>query len=317
MQNSRLVSIAMATYNGAKYLREQLDSIYAQTYRQFEVVVTDDCSTDATISILKEYQIKYGLKYFTNAHTLGFVKNFERAISLCEGDYIALSDQDDVWLPRKIEILYNEMITCEITNPDKPIIVHHDVYIVDENLKNNGVRFINWRGNVFGLNNFLFGNPKVQGASSMFNRKLKEICFPLPVSVPLHDLYISYVCECFGIRKYISEPLMLYRQHANNQIGVISHSIYERVTKFFNKEIVLADENEKKTLLIFKNQFSNKLSNVNKDVIRDYFEILGNEISVGCKVAKIFRNRFNSDGSILKLILKILNSVSNESPRGK
>jgi glycosyltransferase involved in cell wall biosynthesis len=301
-----MISIALATYNGEKYLREQLDSIYAQTYKLLEVVVTDDCSTDDTITILQEYQQKYRLKYFINDYVLGFVKNFERAISLCEGDYIALSDQDDVWLPRKIEILYNEMIACEISNPDKSIIVHHDVYIVDESLKNNHIKFINCRGKVFGLNNLLFGNPKVQGASSMFNRKLKEICFPLPVNVPLHDLYISYVCACFGIRKFISEPLMLYRQHSNNQIGVISYSIYERVAKYFKRDVVLADENEIKTLLIFENQFSNKLSIVNKEIIRDYFEILGNEISVGCKVAKIFRNRFNSGGSILKLILKII-----------
>lgn len=303
-----MISIALATYNGEKYLREQLDSIYAQTYKLLEVVVTDDCSTDDTITILQEYQQKYRLKYFINDYVLGFVKNFERAISLCEGDYIALSDQDDVWLPRKIEILYNEMIAGEISNPDKSIIVHHDVYIVDESLKNNHIKYINCGGKVFGLNNLLFGNQKVQGASSMFNRKLKEMCFPLPGNVPLHDLYISYVCECFGIRKFISEPLMLYRQHSNNQIGVSSYSIYERVTKFFKRDVVLADENEIKTLLIFENQFSNKLSIVNKDIIRDYFEILGNDISVGCKVAKIFRNRFNSSGSILKLILKILYS---------
>ncbi len=304
------ISVALASYNGGNYLREQLESIYTQSLLPNEVIVCDDCSSDNSIEILNEYKEKHGLRYFINEKNLGFVKNFEKAISLCSGDYIALSDQDDVWLPHKIEILYNEMITCEITNPDKPIIVHHDAYIVDENLKNSGIRFFNKKGNVSGLKDLLFGNPKVQGASSMFNRKLKGICFPLPASVPLHDLYMSYVCECFGILKYISEPLMLYRQHANNQIGVISYSIYEKVTKFFNKEIVLADENEKKTLLIFENQFSNKLSNVNKDVIIDYFEILGNGISVGSKVGKVFKNRFNNGGSILKLILKIVNSVS-------
>jgi glycosyltransferase involved in cell wall biosynthesis len=309
MENCK-ISVALTSCNGANYLKEQLESVYAQSLLPDEVIVCDDCSTDNSIEILTEYKEKHNLRYFINDKKLGFVKNFEKAISLCSGDFIALSDQDDVWLPKKIEILYNEMIECEIVNPDKPILVHHDAFIVDENLKNSGIRFINKKVKVSGLKNLLFGNPKVQGASSMFNRKLKGICFPLPGSVPLHDLYMSFVCECFGIRKYICEPLMLYRQHSNNQIGASSYSIYKRVTNFFNKQIILADENEKQTLSIFFNQFDNKLSETNRDAITDYFDILGNEISVARKVGKAFRNRFNSDGSVLKLILKILNSAS-------
>jgi glycosyltransferase involved in cell wall biosynthesis len=309
MENCK-ISVALASYNGANYLKEQLESVYAQSLLPDEVIVCDDCSTDNSIEILNEYKEKYCLTYFINEKNLGFVKNFEKAISLCSGDYIALSDQDDVWFPQKIEFLYNEMITCEIKNPDQPIIVHHDVYIVDENLKNNGIRFLKKKGKVAGLRDLLFGNSKVQGASSLFNRKLKELCFPLPDNVPLHDLYMSYVCACFGIRKLICEPLMLYRQHANNQIGVDSFSIYRRVSKFLNKETILANENEKQTLSIFYNQFRKKLSEANRDEITDYFEILGNEISIGSKVGKVLRNRFNSDGSILKLILKILNNGS-------
>jgi len=301
-----MISVCIATYNGEKYIKEQLNSILNQISENDEVIISDDHSTDDTIKIAKEIGDDR-IKIYYNPIEKGYAKNFENAIKKSIGDIIFLSDQDDVWLPQKIEILYNEMIICEITNPDKPIIVHHDVYIVDENLKNSGIRFLKKKGKVSGLKDLLFGNPKVQGASSMFNRKLKEICFPLPVSVPLHDLYLSYICECFGIRKYISEPLMLYHQHANNQIGVSSYSIYERVTKFFNKKIILADENEKKTLIILENQFSNKLSNVDKDIIRDYFKILGNKIGFGCKVSIVLKNRFNSGGSILKLILKIRN----------
>ena len=98
MINYPLISIAIATYNGEKYLEEQLDSIYAQTYKNIEVIVTDDCSSDKTVEILKKYYKSHGLKYVINETNLGFVKNFEKAISLCRGDYIALSDQDDIWL---------------------------------------------------------------------------------------------------------------------------------------------------------------------------------------------------------------------------
>lgn len=101
---NKLVSIAMATYNGEKYLKEQLDSIYAQTYKNIEVIVCDDCSSDKTVEILDEYKEKYGLKYYINEKNLGFKKNFEKAISLCSGDFIALADQDDIWIESKIEI---------------------------------------------------------------------------------------------------------------------------------------------------------------------------------------------------------------------
>ena len=91
------ISVALASYNGGNYLKEQLESIYAQSLLPNEVIVCDDCSTDNSIEILNAYKEKHCLRYFINEKNLGFVKNFDKAISLCSGDYIALSDQDDVW----------------------------------------------------------------------------------------------------------------------------------------------------------------------------------------------------------------------------
>lgn len=94
----------MTTYNGVKYLREQIESILSQTYKDFELIICDDCSKDSTVSILKKYQNKDSrVKYFINESNLGFKKNFEKAISLCSGEYVAFSDQDDIWLPEKLE----------------------------------------------------------------------------------------------------------------------------------------------------------------------------------------------------------------------
>ena len=101
-----MISIAMATYNGEKYLAEQLDSILAQTVQDFELIVCDDCSSDSTAEILSRYAEKDSrIKIFVNEKNLGFVKNFEKAVSLCSGEYIALSDQDDVWFAGHLEIL--------------------------------------------------------------------------------------------------------------------------------------------------------------------------------------------------------------------
>ena len=100
------VSIALATYNGEKYLREQLDSILSQSIQDFELVACDDCSTDSTLKILNEYAEKdFRVKVFTNEKNLGFKKNFEKAIFLCSGDYIALSDQDDIWTENHLQVL--------------------------------------------------------------------------------------------------------------------------------------------------------------------------------------------------------------------
>src|SRR5688572_32515873 len=98
-----LVSIAIATYNGEKFLRQQLDSIYAQSYPNIEVVVSDDRSTDATAGVLEEYRRRHGLAYGVNETRLGYPRNFERAASMCRGAYIAFADQDDIFLPHKIE----------------------------------------------------------------------------------------------------------------------------------------------------------------------------------------------------------------------
>lgn len=98
------VSVVMATYNGEKYIREQLDSILAQTYPIHELIIQDDCSTDSTPAICKEYESKYSnVHFFQNEHNLGFNKNFQTAAMRATGDFVALSDQDDIWFPQKIE----------------------------------------------------------------------------------------------------------------------------------------------------------------------------------------------------------------------
>jgi len=102
-----LVSIALCTYNGDTYISSQLDTIINQTYGNIEIIVVDDGSTDNTLPILKHYEETGKIKLYRNNTNLGFIKNFEKAISLCTGDYIALSDQDDLWELNKIELLVN------------------------------------------------------------------------------------------------------------------------------------------------------------------------------------------------------------------
>src|SRR5690606_33629827 len=110
IMDSPLISIALCTYNGEKFLAEQLDSIVNQTYKNIEIIAVDDCSTDRTLTILQKYASKdVRVKVYSNKTNKGYSKNFEYAISLCTGDYIAVSDQDDIWVSDKLELLINKI----------------------------------------------------------------------------------------------------------------------------------------------------------------------------------------------------------------
>ena len=107
---AELVSIALCTYNGEAYLKEQLDSLIDQTYPNCEIIIVDDCSKDGTVDILKQYANEYPqIKLYINSENLGYTKNFEKAINLCNGEYIALCDQDDIWDKNKISIMIHRI----------------------------------------------------------------------------------------------------------------------------------------------------------------------------------------------------------------
>lgn len=209
------VSIAMATYNGGKYLREQLDSLYSQTRIPDEVVVCDDNSTDNTVEILEEYKQRKGLRYYVNNSALGVNKNFEKAIRLCTGDYIAICDQDDVWMPQKIEISLKKLQEIEVNG--KPACVSsrcHDMD-ADGNVKLKPA-ISDTCGYIATMADF---DCKSQGCSLMMNRLLIEKLNHFPEKEPLYDVYIGIVAAYIGDKYNLGVPLMYYRHHANNVIA--------------------------------------------------------------------------------------------------
>lgn len=206
-----LISIALCTYNGERYLKEQIDSILAQTYKHTEIVVVDDCSSDNTIALLKEYTQKANLRYVINEKNQGFVKSFERAISLCEGEYILLSDQDDVWETHKIKTLLDAL--------NNHILVYSNAKLVDEYLAPLGKDLLDsHKINCFsGSNNkaFVFKNC-ISGNTMMFRKELKDLCLPFPHAISFHDVWIAFVAATCGSIGYVNQTLILYRQHACN-----------------------------------------------------------------------------------------------------
>jgi glycosyltransferase involved in cell wall biosynthesis len=226
------ISVAMCTYNGAAHLREQLESITAQTRVPDELVVCDDRSTDDTVRIIESFAAHspFPVRLRVNEQNLGSTKNFERAISLCEGDFIALADQDDVWLPEKLRRLEDAL------SGENTALAFTDGEVVDERLRPldesvwQTIRFgpeeqrLFREGNAFTV---LLDHNVVTGAAMAFKAKFKELILPIPNDlihdgIPvLHDWWAALMISAVGDVSFCSESLFKYRQHSSQQMGVI------------------------------------------------------------------------------------------------
>ena len=205
-----LISIAMCTYNGERFLREQMDSLIAQDYPNLEIVIVDDGSSDGTMNILHEYAEKYPhIRLYQNKTNLGYTKNFEKAISLCRGKYISLCDQDDIWFPEKTRILYENIGEFSLIY-SKPEIIDESGEKIDREFP----RTNRLTGKCsLGL---LFKNCIV-GHLSLFSAKLCEKILPIPSGIS-HDHWIGFAAaEENGILAH-DRVLSLYRLHDNNTI---------------------------------------------------------------------------------------------------
>ncbi len=213
MQNNHsLVSIAMASYNGAKYIGEQLDSIIQQTYTPLEIVIVDDCSKDNTVAIIQEYQQKYtNIKLVVNKQNSGVTKTFETAIKLCKGTYIAIADQDDIWELNKIEILVNSIGEHDA--------VYSNSLLVDasgQSLNKSFTTIMNMQTYYSGAP-FLLSN-SVPGHTILMKQAFVQKILPFPPKM-LFDLWIGFCAAGNNGIKFIDKTLVKYRQHETNTIG--------------------------------------------------------------------------------------------------
>jgi glycosyltransferase involved in cell wall biosynthesis len=210
-----LVSVAMATCDGARHLREQLDSIYAQTWKNLEVVVADDASTDGTAGILAEYARERGLRYEVNPVRLGLVKNFERAIALCRGEAIALSDQDDVWKPHKIATLMERIGDHTLIYGNIQEYIDLDGERRVEAEFEPVFRFARAHGSGRPTR-YLLAENWVVSHSVMFRRELVRHALPIPPHQPYHDGWLALVASKLGGITYLDERLQVYRRHRDS-----------------------------------------------------------------------------------------------------
>ena len=205
------ISVAMATYNGETYLRNQIDSILRNISDDDEIVVSDDGSTDNTLNIINEY-IEQGIRIrIVEGPGQGVIANFENAIINCAGDYIFLSDQDDVWMDNKVSKV------LEAFEDKSLFLVVHDAVVMNSSLDNVIMEsFYEYRGCVSGFVNSLIKN-RYMGCCMAFRKELRDEIIPIPRNIQMHDQWIGMVNDSRHKNAlFLPDILLKYRRHQNN-----------------------------------------------------------------------------------------------------
>ncbi|WP_443936971.1 glycosyltransferase family 2 protein [Pedobacter sp. MW01-1-1] len=207
-----LISIALCTYNGERYLSEQLKSILSQDYPFLEIVIVDDASKDGTQNILKSFKERFPqIKLHFNESNLGFNSNFNKAMSLCSGDFISIADQDDIWLPNKISKM--------ITNIGSDLLLYHDSEYIDKKGGKTGKSTSSHHRFVKGYcaENLLYFNC-VSGHTVLLRRELLDITPPFDNNL-YYDWILAYTAACTGRLNFIIDKLVLHRKHPESSTG--------------------------------------------------------------------------------------------------
>lgn len=294
------VSVAMATYNGDRYLEEQLDSILSQTLKPVEIIVCDDRSTDNTRAILEKYQRNGHIKFFANVEQLGFIANFKKAVSLCSPlNYIALSDQDDVWLPSKLK-LATEYLN-KINDVQHPAMVYSDLILVDENMNliNSSFRSELGQGGYDYCLETLFFGCFVNGCTMLMNPAMYSYFSTIPEHGALnHDTWMSMIAYTFGKADIIPEPQIYYRSHRNNATDVGDFKrkgrykrLLAEILRSFEKNDLFEDQINFASK--FYNTFHDKLTEEQKKLFLSFIKLKGKSwLEKKIVLRKFFRGKW-------------------------
>ena len=223
-----MVSVCMATYNGAKYIKKQIESILCQLKEGDELIISDDGSTDATLEIVQSFDTPK-IKFFPNQIEKRFkhgqyIANFENALIQASGDILFFADQDDIWLNDKIDKMIEGLNNCEL--------VVSDCKIVDENLQTIYESYFQFNQSDFNLFKSFNRNPYL-GCTMAFKSRLLDLALPFPNCISGHDLWLGILAEMYFKVGIINQPTILYRRHdlnVSNKANKIEPTIREKST---------------------------------------------------------------------------------------
>lgn len=273
-----MITILMATYNGEKYVAEQIESILCQTETRWRLIIQDDCSKDRTEAIVNKYAEKYPekIKFVKSNVASGSAKaNFFSMLKFSGSEYMMTCDQDDVWLPGKIEITLKKMWDLEKEfGSNKPLLVHTDLKTVDEKLNvvsDSFFSFQNLDSTRNRVNNILVQNI-VTGCTMMVNRALLQLIDEIPEQAVIHDWWFALIAAAFGEIGFIKEPTILYRQHTDNEIGAKNtETFHYNIMRFMkSKQVksVIADSYLQAESLL--KIYDNKITESKLRIIKEY-----------------------------------------------
>lgn len=294
-----MIDIILATYNGEKYIAQQLLSLIGQTFNDWKCIIHDDGSTDRTVEIIKKFcAIDSRFIFIDDSVKLKNPgKNFLHALSYSSSDFICFCDQDDIWLESKLERLYNA-ISSQDNSEARAVFCNAHLW-------NSNTNEIWGRATLAfptDIESLLFLNCGIQGASSIFNKKMKNYLLIKTGNLVMHDWYLTVFACTVGKISYLHENLMLYRQHGDNVTGNAIGSISDKFKNFFKNKKPLIDKKHYESLVAFYDVWKEKLNeqdsrnicrfieSVNKNFFQRLFFILGGE--------------WNIYGSKVKLVLK-------------
>lgn len=269
-QHQDKVAILLSVYNGAKYIGDQINSIINQTHTQWTLYIRDDGSKDNSMEIIQDYVKKDNrIKLVDeNGTNVGYNKSQEILLSGINEKYIVFCDQDDVFFPEKTERSLEKLKQIE-TSAELPALVHTEAQVVDSKLNLIKDTFIGKHGAIHGLNGIIFANC-VSGSSMMINQNLKNIVLDTmsKIKFDLLDYHIAIMSELVGVRAFIQEPLLKYRQHESNAVGTVGTLKTNQPTT----QYTLSLTNGFNSYLLFKHEYTKiKTSRVNEILLDEYF----------------------------------------------
>lgn len=304
------VDILMAICNGEFYLEEQIKSILNQSYNNICLLLRDDGSADNSMEIVRKYADHFPdiVRLISDARgCLGAIQNFSMLLSHSSAQYVMFCDQDDIWLPKKIELTLKKIKAMESEfGENTPLLVHTNLKVVDEHLDVLSASF--WKYHCLdpgatSLNRLLVQNV-VTGCTVMINKPLKCLAYPIPENARWHDYWFALVAAAFGKIGQINKPMVLYRQHGKNQVGaskwpatLVQSSDFFSLLKKHKKGL----ESEQRQASVFLEQYLNLLCDKDHQIVACFSRF--NDFGFFRKKYYIIKHKYYRTGFIRNIAL--------------
>lgn len=292
-----MIEILLATYNGELYIKDQINSILNQTYQEFKILVRDDGSTDKTLEIIREYEKKYPKKItlIQDAAVCGSpAKNFFQLMANLEAPYAMFADQDDYWLPTKLERMCGKMQELEKKNGgNMPILVFCDYIPVDKQLKK--MKFNSNNSQTVACNlelNRLLVQNYVTGCTVMLNKSLYVKLGTYDDAIEMHDWWAAMHASALGVLYHLPEILVLYRQHGNNCVGEVNIKSFKyRINKFLDKKTRTSQQRYLAQAKLMYERQNEILSEKRKKMLGDFIMVWESKDKL-CRIYRLLKGKY-------------------------